>query len=73
MTQEAVKQLTDGELVQVITWAQAEQKERADRRKQETIAKIKQMAQAVGVSVNIEGARGRPKGARKPVRTELQD
>jgi hypothetical protein len=60
MTQETVKALSDGELVQVIAWAQNEQKARAERKKRETIAKIKEMAQVVGVSVRIAGGRGRP-------------
>jgi hypothetical protein len=60
MTQETVKALTDSELAQVVTWAQGEIKLRAEKRKQETIAKIKEMARAVGVSVNVEGVRGRP-------------
>jgi len=61
MTQDMVKALADGELVQVIAWAQAEQQARAERRKRETIAKIKELAGAVGVSVSIAGVRGRPK------------
>jgi hypothetical protein len=60
MTQEAVKALSDTELSQVVAWAQAEVKTRAERRKQETIAKIKELAGAVGVNVTIGGARGRP-------------
>jgi uncharacterized protein involved in propanediol utilization len=60
MTQDAIRALTDSELSQVATWAQAEIKTRTERRKQETIAKIKEMAGAVGVSVAIGGARGRP-------------
>jgi len=65
MTQESVKALSDGELAQVIAWAQDEQKARAENRKRETIAKIKEMAQAVGVSVSVGGARGRPPSAKK--------
>ena len=60
MTQESVKALSDADLVHVIEWAQQEQKLRAERRKRETIAKIKELAQTVGVSVNIVGTRGRP-------------
>jgi hypothetical protein len=60
MTQDSIRGLTDSELVQVIAWAQGEQKARAERRKQETIAKIKELAAMVGVSVSIEGTRGRP-------------
>jgi len=60
MTQEMVKALSDGELVQVIAWAQGEQKTRTERRKQETIAKIKELAKSIEVGVKIEGQRGRP-------------
>jgi hypothetical protein len=60
MTQDTVKELGDAELEQVIDWAQGEQKARAEKRKRETIAKIKELAQTVGVSVNIAGTRGRP-------------
>jgi hypothetical protein len=60
MTPETVKTLSDSELVQVIAWAQAETKARTERRKQETIAKIKAMAAEVGVSIAIQGGRGRP-------------
>jgi len=40
--------------------AAQEIKTREEKRKQETIAKIKQLAGAVGVSVSIGGARGWP-------------
>ncbi|MGH7972077.1 MAG: hypothetical protein ACREIC_25470 [Limisphaerales bacterium] len=60
MTQEAIRALTDSELSQVVAWAQSEIKARTERRKQETIAKIKELAGAVGVSVAIGGVRGRP-------------
>jgi hypothetical protein len=64
MTQETIKALADGELTQVIAWAQEEIKARAEKRKRETIAKIKEMAGAVGVSVSIAGVRGRPAKAK---------
>jgi hypothetical protein len=66
MTQETVKALSDADLVNVIEWAQGEQKARAERRKRETIAKIKELASSVGVSVNIAGTRGRPAKANRP-------
>jgi hypothetical protein len=67
MTQEAIRALTDGELSQVVAWAQVEIKARTERRKQETIAKIKELAGTVGVSVAIGGVRGRPvKSGHKP-------
>ena len=61
MTQETVKALSDAELMQVIDWAQAEQKARGGRRKQETLAKIRELAQSVEVTVKILGERGRPR------------
>lgn len=61
MTQETVRALSDADLSQVIAWGQAEIKARAEKRKQETIAKIKELAGTVGVSVAIGGVRGRPK------------
>lgn len=65
MTIETVRALSDADLSQVVTWAQAEIKARAEKRKQETIAKIKELAGAVGVSVAIGGQRGRPANAGK--------
>jgi hypothetical protein len=72
MTQETVRALSDAELSQVITWAQDETKTRAERRKQDAIAKIKALASQVGVSVSIAGVRGRPArmtSNKKPVKT----
>jgi len=60
MTQETVRALSDTDLSQVVAWAQEEIRTRAEKRKQETIAKIKELAGAVGVSVAIGGVRGRP-------------
>jgi hypothetical protein len=60
MTRETVCALPDDDLSQVALWAQEEIKARAEKRKQETIAKIKELAGAVGVTVAISGARGRP-------------
>jgi hypothetical protein len=66
MTQDAIRALTDADLAQVILWGQAEVKARTERRKQETIAKIKELAGAVGVKVAISGQRGRPVAATVP-------
>lgn len=60
MTLEAVKALSDSEIEQVIAWGQAELKSRTERRKAETIAKIKQLAGSVGVRIAIGGVKGRP-------------
>ncbi len=71
MTQDAVVKLSDSELVQVVAWAQAEQKARAEKHKQDTIAKIRELARSIEVGVKIEGTRGRPpKGqASMPLKT----
>ena len=60
MPQELVRALSDRDLSQVIAWAQNEEALRAEKRKHDTIAKIKELAGAVGVSVTINGKRGRP-------------
>jgi hypothetical protein len=60
MTQETIKALSDAELTQVLVWGEQEKQERASKRKQETIAKIKELAKSVEVGVKIEGTRGRP-------------
>ena len=60
MTQDAIRALTDADLAQVMLWGQAEIKARAERRKQETIAKIKELAGGIHVKVAISGQRGRP-------------
>ena len=60
MKQEDIRALADNELPQVITWAQTEIAARTERRKKETIAKIKELAGAAGVSVSFGGVRGRP-------------
>jgi len=49
------KALSDSELLQVIAWAQGEQKAREQRRKQETIAKIKELARSVDVGSRLRG------------------
>ena len=63
MTQDAVKGLSDSELSQVMNWAGAEIAARREQRKQAAIAKIRELAGAVGVTVAIGGARGRPRRA----------
>jgi hypothetical protein len=71
MTQEVVRALPDGEILQVIGWGQAELAARKDKRKQDAISKIRELTATVGVTVNIEGARGRrPKSpaAAKPAK-----
>jgi hypothetical protein len=60
ITVEAIKALPDDDLDRFIATAAEEKKERTEREKQETIARIKQLAGAVGVRIAIGGARGRP-------------
>ena len=60
MRQEVVKELSDSELSQVVVWAQEEQKARALRRKLDVVARIKALAQEVGVTVSVGNTRGRP-------------
>lgn len=70
-----IKAMSDSELATFAAQAQAELAERARKRKEETIAKIRAMASEVGLSVAIEGARGRPGGRtakRKPATTQAE-
>lgn len=59
MSNDNLKTLSDNELAQLAAKAQAEIAARK-RRKDDAIARIKQLAGSVGVSVAIKGARGRP-------------
>jgi len=65
MKPDELKALSDSDLAQLRTAAEAEQKARAEKRKQETIAKIRELAGSVGVTVKIDGARGRPPKAKE--------
>ena len=67
MNLESLKALSDDALTQILAAAQEELKARAEKRKQETIAKIKELAGAVGVSVAILGQRGRPSKVKQGV------
>jgi hypothetical protein len=60
MTLETVKALSDAELSQVEVWLQDEKKLRAERRKEDAIARIKSLAESVGIKIAIGGVRGRP-------------
>ena len=60
ITPEQIKSLPDDELEKFVEAGRQEQKERAERKKQETIARIKELAGAVGVRIAIGGGRGRP-------------
>jgi hypothetical protein len=70
MKPDDLKALSDSDLAQLRAAAETEQKERAEKRKQETIAKIRELAGSVGVTVRIDGTRGRPpKGKEERVKT----
>lgn len=60
ITLETIKTLPDDELDRFIAAATQEKKERTEREKQATIARIKELAGSVGVRISIGGARGRP-------------
>ena len=60
ITAETIKNLPDDELARLLETGKQEQKERAERKKRETIARIRELAGAVGVRIAIGGARGRP-------------
>lgn len=64
ITVETIKALPDDELDRLIADAGQEKKERTEREKQATIARIRELAGIVGVRVAIGGARGRPVKAR---------
>ena len=64
ITVEAIKALPDDDLDRFIATAAEEKKERTEREKQATIARIRELAGAVGVRIAIGGARGRPVRAR---------
>jgi hypothetical protein len=66
ITLELIKGMPDDELEKFIGEATEEKKAREERRKQETIARIKELAGTVGVRVAIGGARGRPVKAKAP-------
>jgi hypothetical protein len=65
ITQEAVKDQSDEQLRQIIAWSQCELAERQEKRRQDAIAKIREIAGAVGVTVTI-GEKGRARRGRPP-------
>lgn len=70
--EDLLKTLNDAELAAFVAAGQVEIAAREKRRKEEAIAKIRELAGAAGLSVAIEGARGRPGGkqAKKKVSAE---
>jgi hypothetical protein len=65
VTIEAIKSLLDDDLDRFIDSGMEEKRVRAERRKQETIARIKELAESVGVAVAIGRTRGRSRGGGK--------
>lgn len=64
---DTIKSLSDEELDKFISAGERERADRAERKKQETIARIRELAETVGIQVAIGGARGRRAKA-KPTR-----
>ena len=64
MKYDDVRALADSELDQVITWTEEEKKSRAEKRKQEAIVAIREIAAREHIPVKIDGQRGRPSKAK---------
>lgn len=64
---DTIKSLSDEELDRFIIAGERERADRAERKKQETIAKIRELAEQGGIRVAIGGARSR-KAKAKPAR-----
>lgn len=60
MKYDDVRALPDSELEQVIAWTQEEKKARAEKRKQEAIAAIREIAAREHIPMKFDGQRGRP-------------
>ena len=65
---EEVRALGDSELAAFIAAGQEEQKARAEKRRQEAIARIKEIAAREHITVNINGQRGRPAGVKSQLK-----
>jgi hypothetical protein len=60
ITEETIRSLSGSELAAVAEWIRVEEKARAERHKQETLAKIRDLAKSIDVGIKIAGTRGRP-------------
>ncbi len=67
ITPDTIKSLSDEELEKFISAGERERAERAERKKQETIARIRELAEAGGIRVAIGGAKSR-RAKSKPAR-----
>lgn len=60
ITLEGIRALSPNQLELVEGWVRDERKARAKKHKQETLAKIRELARSIEVGIKIEGVRGRP-------------
>ena len=60
ITLEAIRALSSNQLELVEGWVREERKARTERHKQETLAKIRELARSIEVGIKIAGVRGRP-------------
>ena len=64
MTQDAIRKLTDEQLGDVMLFAQTEQQERADKRRDQAIEEITRRAKEVGLQISIKGKKHAANGKR---------
>ena len=69
MISEQSTQLKDDDLSQIVKLAEAELRKRTERRRQDAITKIREIASTAGVTVTISGSRGRPAKVKSPGKT----
>ena len=60
ITLEGIRALSSNQLDLVEAWVRDERKARTEKHKQETLAKIRELARSIEVGIRIEGVRGRP-------------
>jgi len=65
VTTEAIKGLSDDELDKFVNAGLEEKAARAERHKQETMTKIRQLAESISMPVSFGAARGRPKTGKR--------
>jgi hypothetical protein len=72
ITLEGIRALSPNQLELVEGWVRDERKARAEKHKQETLAKIRELARSIEVGIKIEGVRGRPARAAASAQTARQ-
>ena len=60
ITLEGIRALSSSQLEMIEGWVRDERKARAEKHKQETLAKIRELARSIEVDIKIAGVRGRP-------------